>query len=356
MTMKKRGMIFLLISIMIITMLTACSASKPPKEMLSEAILKGEEITGSQFKMILSLNINSVDIYDPEFAVFTTMLNNGKIIIEGKTDLNQEKTEATIKLDLGGMSFNANLYQYDNKLVLKIPFLAQFLGDPSLGEKYIVMDLDYLMEEFAPYQQEVQVLHEEALMALYRKIVVTSLEVLSDGAVLDKGEQTVTVGNQDVKAREIEVLIDEVELKAIIKNFFTLLQDEEFKNNVFEITATLDPYLTREEFDEQIQEAQAVAEEDVDSLFDELKENMYFENFKIQSNIFIDKTSHIIKTIVEASLGMKEGDQSFGVTMKAESESWDINKPIDIEIPNIHDENSIDFYELLFRAMYAPFF
>ncbi|SNS04867.1 hypothetical protein SAMN05446037_1003130 [Anaerovirgula multivorans] len=353
---RKRGLIFLLIAIMMITMLTACSKPKTAREALSEAILNEEEINTSQFKMALSLNVNTSNIYDPELAMYANMLNNAKLIIEGKTDLNEEKTAAELKLDLGGMSFSASLYQYDNTIAIHMPFLAQLFGDPSFADKYIVMDLDALMEEFAPEQQDLKDFDEEELMALYRKIAASSIDALSESALVDKGEQSVTAGTENVKAREIEIIINEEELINIVKNLITMLKDEEFRNQIFKILSSVDPYSSEEDFKRDLEEILEASDEDIDALFDEIRQNVNFENFKIQNNVFIDNKSNVVKAITEATISFKEDDQSIGLAVKAEADTWDINKQIAIEIPDIHAENSIDFYELLFMTMFAPFY
>lgn len=337
-------------------MLTACSKPKTAKEALSEAILKEEEINTSQFKMELSLNVSTANVYDPQLAVYVNMLNNSKLTIEGRTDIKEEKTAAELKLDFGGMSFNASLYQYDNTIALHMPFLAQFFGDASFADKYIVMDLDALMEEFAPHQQNLEDFNEDEIIALYRKIVASSVEALSEGALTDKGEQSVTVGTENLKAREIEININEEELINIIKNLLQMLKDEEFRSQVFKFVSTVDPYVTEEDFNRDIEEVLDTAEEDIDTLLDEIRQEVNFEDFNIKNNVFIDNKSNIVKAITEATIGFKEDNQSMAVMVKAEAETWNINKQITIDIPEIHAENSIDFYELLFMAMFTPFY
>lgn len=353
---QKKGFTIFIIAILMLTILTGCSPKKTPKEALSEAILKEEDINTSEFKIMLSLNVNSENIQDPEFDLYANMLNNGKVIIEGKSDLNDEKLSAEIKLDLGGMSFNAKLYQYDNKMALKIPFLAQVLGEPSFNEKYILMDLDQIMEEAGAYQGGKKDINEEEFIALYRKVITSSLDALREEALIDNGTQAVEVGGKNVKAREIQVVLNEEDFISVFKNFFMMLKDDDFRNELFNVVSTLDPYMTKEDFDNEMIEVTNISDEDIDDLFTELKKEVDFKNFKVQSTTYIDSASNIVKSITEANINIEEENQSINFGLQGDAETWNINKPIEIEIPEISESNSIDFSEFLYNVMFSSFY
>ena len=345
-----------MLTILILTIVTGCSTKKSAKEALVEAILNEENIMSSEFKGMLSLTVDANNIQDPDFDYYANMLNNAKIIVRGKNDLSNEKVAAEIKLDLGGMSFNAELYQYDNKIALKIPFLAQVLGDPIFSEKYIVMDLEELMKEAESYQEGTKDINEEEFMALYRKISSSSIESLIEESITDNGTQAVEVGGKTVKAREIQVTLNLEDFMDIFKNFIIMLKEDDFRNELFNVASTLDPYMTREDFDRAMAEITNTSDEEIDELFMEMKEEVDLENFNVQSITYIDSSSNIVKSTTEANLNIKEENQSVNFGFKGDMETWNINKSIEIEIPEINADNSIDFEQFLYSIMFSSFY
>ncbi|MCC5910962.1 MAG: hypothetical protein JJT76_11055 [Clostridiaceae bacterium] len=353
---KKRVLILFLVFVMIASVLTACSSPKSARETLEEALLNETEINTSQFKVSFSLNVDASTMQDPQFGFIASMVNNARITVEGMADADGKKASAQISLSFGGMAFNGEVYYFDNKFAVKLPFLAQILGDSSFAENYIVMDADVFMEELSPYQQQVEY-EEEEILEVYRKIITTSLEVLSDNAIVDKGQQDITVGTKNLKAREIEIAIDQVEIKALIKNLMSMLEDDQFRDIAFDIVSTMDPYMTREVFDGEVNNMlEEIEDFDMDEMFQEMGKVIDMDNFYIKSNIYLDDTPYVVKYISEIAIGLREGEDFINIRAKGEGDTWNINQSLDIDTPDIHEGNSIDFFDLVMRMMFNSYF
>lgn len=349
---KLKIMSTLLILLLVSTLfLGGCSKARSSKEVLSDVFANETVITSSEGKLEMSVkfnmeNIDITSLNDPQTVAMMNMLNNAKITMNYATDVEQQKAAIDFTADLGGMAFYGKMYLYDEKLAIQMPFLTQFLGDPRLANGYLVMDLKEMIEMQG---STIDVTEAEKMKALGIKLVDAIIAELDDKALSNKGSSTIEVGGQSVKVDEIQINIGKDEIKSIVLTVVNLLEDKDFRDMVFEIAKSSDPYLTRESFDEVISTLSTEETNDaIESALVEMEEVVDFTKTGIKTSLFIDKDNNVVRSIMEMVLSLNEQGESLEVIFNATTDTWNINQPITLEIPNINENNSIDLFELLF--------
>lgn len=363
---NKRILSLLIIALMITTLLVACGVQsssgneeKSTKTLLQEAFLSNVDVTTQEFKIDMSISLNGANVNDPEFDFVSNLVNNSRITLLGKTDTIAKKAEIKANVNVGGMSFEGKMYIDEKVIALNVPILGMMMGDPRLSTGYIVIDTEALMEEYGQGQVDVFT-NEEEMVQLATRIIEMYLNILDDYMFVNNAQKEVTVGDTSLKATEIEISIGETEFKSIVTNTIQLLKDPEFADLLYDLVVISDQNITRTEFDSELNNMTIGIDEsfdgDFDQAFEEMKEFIDFDRTNIKMNFYLDDQSSIVKTISDISFGFRDQDTTIDFGLNMEADSWNINKAMIIEIPELNETNSVDFYELLVMYLGSLYF
>ncbi|SCY01837.1 hypothetical protein [Alkaliphilus peptidifermentans] len=351
--MKKNKIMSIMIVMLLVSalILTGCTKTRSTKEVLKDVFANEVEITSAEGKIEMSLNVNMegfdvTTVDDPQMLIVMNMLNNLKITMNYATDLELEKSAIDFNADMGGMSFSGKIFTYDEKIAIHMPFLTQFLGDPRLASGYIVMSL----EEIAEMQgSTLNISDTDKTKELVMSLINSIISELDDKALSNNGSSTIEVGGQSVKVDEIQIDIGKEEIKSIALTTINLLEDKDFRDLVFEMAQAYDPFLSRQDFDEELDSLNsAEATEEINNALEEIGEIIDFNKTGIKTQLFIDKNDNVIRTIMKMSLAINDDGEAFEVTFNVTDDKWNINKPVTIDIPDINESNSLDLFEILF--------
>lgn len=357
---KNKKMLSLIIAVLMVTTVlvgcggqsTSADANQSPKDLVQDAFLNDVEITTQEFKIDMAINLTGTNVHDAEFDFISNLVNNSRMTLMGKIDTTAKKAEIVADLNVGGMAFEGKMFIDDNIIALNIPFLGMMMNDSRLTTGYIIIDSETLAEEAG---QEIDIFgDDEEMVDLAKRIVEKYLDILDDSLFINNGEEEVTVGDSNVKTTDIEINITADDFKDIIINVIEMMEDPEFVDLLFELTGLSNGY-NREEFqrdlDMAFSELDDNFEEGLDEIFEEMNEVIDFDNTYIRMNFYIDNNSNITKSMADMSFSFNDEDTSIQFGMNMESDAWNINQPLTIDLPEFNETNSIDFNELLFMHM-----
>ncbi|MDR5658361.1 hypothetical protein RH915_02545 [Serpentinicella sp. ANB-PHB4] len=357
----------LMVALLIITVIfTACSntdttsqSDRSAKEVLLEAALNDININSQEFKMGVNANLNT-NVNDPELTMLAEVLNNSTISIAGKTDVDASITELDLTVNFSGLGINGKAFINEEVVALQIPMLGMFLDvqDDRLTNGYIVFNVEEIMSEFQDYEYDANI-SDDQYVDIATKFIEMAFDILDDEIFTNKGNEEVTVGNSDLEATRIKAEIGKDEFRSILNNTITLMTEPDFADNLFEILTLFDTNITKAEFDSEIallsMEIDDNLEENLDEIFNEMSEFIDFENSKGLIDMYIDQ-GHTVKSIIEMTLNLKDEDVSFALDLNMTTETWNINEPVTIEIPELDETNSIDLFELIGIYLGSLFF
>lgn len=325
----KKALSLLLVFVVAISLFTGCK-KETPKEVLEKSFKKSFDINTSESSFDMTMNIDVDGLEDPNSTFIFQMINNSKLngIIKG--DIDKMESAGELTLDMNGMSYKADFFATNEKAVFKIPLM----------EKYIIMDQPVSSDKTNDQKGDFKKLNMEMMDIFLNNMTDENIKAL------EKETLSTPEGEIEVTGYEINFSNDEI-AKVIDELFSYLFESEVFKNimkNSAKNTAALEgEEASSEEIDEMVKKM----EEDMNEALENMKENLSFDSFKLVYGI--DKNYNIRSSIINTALTAKIGEdeqQSISLKFDIASKVWNINKPVEINMPELNEENSVKLEEL----------
>lgn len=334
--MKKRKIISLLLIIVLsIGILSACGP-KEPKEILKKATEESADMkTGTQsFEMGIKLDI-PMENEDPFASMILNAINNGKISGTFASDTNEMKTFGDFTLDLDGISYKCELYFSPEKSAIKVPMV----------DKYILLD----DEEMKNMSDEDQV---KEMQKLSIDMVNSILDELEDDSLSKKEDVVLNTPEGDVKVTEITMDISDEKIKTIIKDIVpTLFENPAMREMMVPSIKQQLELEGKEATDEAVQAELDNSLKEFNEGFTEIEDILTFNEVKIVYGVDDDYNIRSSKIKLDYKVQDKETGEELGIVIDAEGKVWGINEPIEIEEPELTEENSIKMEELMNQFM-----
>ncbi len=327
--------------ILIVAMLGGCSEKLTPREKLDASMTNTINMATvkQNFDMTMSIEADEESI-SPEILMFLGMLKNIHITGDFQLDNNEILMGGNLTVDLQGISYNTELYLSKEKYIVKIPMF----------NKYLLL-YDYTEENASdnPLFQDYDKM-KELSQNIYSKI----LNQLDDESIKELKEISIDLPSGSVKATPIEMSFTDAQMKELLKTTFTdLLEDPDFKQyiqNSMEaqnqmLGEGLQEEVTVDNFDESLD----MLKESLDTI-DEI---LSFDTVEV--TYYLDKDNYIVKSdfnLLVTVIGDEEtGMPQFTITLTGTDSYWDINKPIEITMPELTDENSMTLEDMVTNTM-----
>lgn len=369
--MRKKQIISLILSIFLVMGAVGCSSpsDETPREALEKAFEKELEVVTSDTELDLNLSFTADDAsgLDPEAAMMLGAMEDLRLNMRMQGDMEAGKVAMQAKAYAAGMNVDFDLIITEEMMVAQIPMLAMVLQEPMLRDGYIVLRLDELMDDlsaltgedmgdiaeefnesltFFPEHEEIEEITRVALDLL--------LNALEDEAMENLGDVEISIDGEATSATQITITIGEKEIKALGDMMVDLYETEEMRDFMFEMSGQFEADLTREAFEEEMDEITQEMREDIHMFMEEVMPLMDHEASDIALSFYLDGDYQIIRTAVN-SLIVLEPEEEVRLTMDANFtvDAITINEPVEIEIPELTDENSIDLMQLIFQMMFA---
>lgn len=323
--MKKRLLSMLLIISLVLVSAAGCS--KDISTQYHDALEKTSKIEKSTQSIEFEMNIDPSGLnLSPEEQAQFQMFSNIKGKMDLKLDTKGKLGQFDGNISLSGIAVSAKGFIKDDKFVLQIPMLPQ----------YLVADMKDLTagQAAAPDTKKLQ-------ESLSKKVSPLWKETLTKDKIKKLGDKKITIGESEVKTTEFEFSLSNDEINKLILNVIkTVVQDEEFKKIMISTLNQQNPSapISESEFDTQINTALPELEK--------ILKDIKVENFKYTGNI--DKDSYLVQENAAFTLNANIPDagkvkMDFKFTLKRS----DIGKEVKVEMPETNETNSINIKDLM---------
>lgn len=327
--MKKRSIIFLSLILALVMFLSVGCGAKSPKEILEEAVINSAKITTSQQKIELDLSLD-IENPDPMMAGYLQMLQDVSLEIDIKSDTESMMSEGKFTVDLNGMAYTVDVYVTPEHVALRIPITPQ----------YVVQEIEEDMEMDEDDKKE--------MLDFVAEISKTMLDNIEDDKIINNGKKDIATPQGDLKVTEIAVEMSDAEIKEIMEQVVDIMFEnswmrEYMVQGVKTALESEDEVIT----DESIEAKLAEIKSEIDIAFDEMNEVLQINGLNM--TYFIDSKNNLRKTDFEFTVAIEdeETEQNITVEFKGTTDVWNINEDLEMDIPEINEDNSISMEELI---------
>lgn len=379
--------------------LSGCTAAEG--KTLYDAMIKAQSIKSSQNDMQFSLRLDAEGLSEQDglsFAQVKAMLDGAKMTMNIKQVTNADNTatkaEADFGMSFGGMSSGDMGIWVDMDLngdspkfieIIKLPAMLT-ASDPSIaGKEYMVMDLAEMMKapdmngktpdvdftDMMKLTKELQA-KAEAFMGKYMAQYDPGFKLVSDA-----GTKDITTPEGTVKARIYQVKLDDKAAKKLLRYTVNNLADSkeavdfltEYIKLVKKFTVTapgaVDPTAELDKMLADFEKEKPVLLDRFNGIMDQLENIQLVGDKGITLEYAVDETGQIVSQsgsmdfvfdlakleglgVTKSGIPVKQGIYKAGLDFSILT--YNINKDMTIEIPEINAENSIDYTEILKAA------
>lgn len=374
--------------VMATSLFTGCSYQS---KALSDALENNKKITSAEFKSDFGFRLSGENLSDEEKQTMdsiTPTLNNLKISMNGKLNQSDNATKQkmqanlTIKADSisvdTGVWLDGNMSGDDMKIkeVVQIPsFLSKQLGD----KQYIVLDTSKLESDSSLGADftEVTKANKDFYVKLSDILSKNMSAIDASNLVTDKGTSSITLPDGSKTVHTYEVKIDDKHFKDLLKtSSTTLVNNPEFKSLMKDYIITLMKAAGSKENSQTVQAEIDKVVSDYDNNYSQVSDGLNkvfsaFDSVPIvgDNGIVIDYAVDTNGYIVNEKGSMDFVFDSAKVTSALESltgkgltnsltgvyklgfdfnaDTYNINKEVSITLPELTDDNSIQYLDLL---------
>ena len=335
---KRRTIAGLLIMVLIMTAFSACTKEETAKEILEKSVERSMEIKTSKqnFKMDISYDPGFTEeeiAGDPMTAGIIEMIDSMNISGEFASDVEAGSSSGNMLLDMKGMQFKLDVYVSSmGSVALKMPMSEKYITVNSLGE----LPNDEEMEEMRNFSQEIA-------SSLIGSFSEENMAMESKSVELEDGKY---------ELKEITVTLDDSEAKALIKDLIPKIYANETMRKSMEDNLKLQAEMEGKSADGMDLDAEIdkMIEEAV-SAFDEAEGVLAIDEFKMVFGIDGDYNTRTTDMSMAYSVADETIDKTVGMGFAIESEVYGIDEPVEIEMPDLNDENSITLEEFMMQMM-----
>jgi len=385
--------------IMLVGLLSGCTATAEGKALV-EAMLKTQTIKSSQNDMEITLKLDAAGLSQADAASFaqaSAMLKDAKLSMSMKQAANEEltaaKAEIGMDMTVGGMSMKMGVWadmDYSGsepkfKEVIKFP-AAVFAAAPAMaGKEYMVMDLGAMMKtaetdapgsgvDYSNIMKAGKELQEkaDAFLGSYLAQYDPGFKFISDA-----GMKEITTPEGKVNAHIYKVSLDDKSAKKLVRYTVNNLADNkdamafineylEFVQSMSAVTAT--PTVQPEELDGIMADFEAAKPEMLakfNGYMDRLENVQLLGDKGIVIEYAIDGEGFVINQSTSLNLAIdmaelaavldtdSEATGTINAAIDFNTLTYNINKDINIEMPVLTPENSMDFNEYMDAVVQA---
>ncbi len=337
---KKRILAGVLVLVLMMTAFSACSKEETAKEVIEKSIERSMEIKTSKqnFNMDISYDMGLSEdelAEDPMASGLIEMIDSMNISGEFASDVESGLSAGNMLLDMKGMQFKLEIYVSNaGSIVVKMP----------MSDKYITVNS---MTE-APSEEEM-----EEMKQFSKEIAASMIDGFSeDNMSMESKSVELVDGTYDLK--EITVTLSDSEAKALIKKLIPEVYANKTMRKSMEgnlkLQAEMQGKIVEDmdmdaEIDKMIEEA-IVA-------FDEAEGLLTIDEFTMVFGIDGDYNTRTTDMSMVYSVSDETLDNSVSMGFQIESDVYGIDEPVEIEMPEINEENSTTLEDFITQMMFG---
>lgn len=338
---KYKGILAGIIAGVMVLSLSGCGSKKNG---LIEALQKNNDISSFAYKAKAEIKVNGkVDESLKGLDKFTLELD-GKASGEKNKSL---KTKANIKLGAAGISADTDMIEEmvmngdkaNIKMFLRIPEILKVQAGTALqnidyvyvnSESLEKMNKDMNKDGQSSKDMNIEDVTKKAgnVQESISKFIKEYTDENGKGVIEDSGKQKVTVNGAEEELKTYKIKIDNEGVKKLLKSY---IKDE---NRVKEVEA----YLKALKIDGTNKE-QTLNKDELNKKIDEMG-NIFGKNGAVLN--FAVKDGYVVQQ--KMSLDLLVNNESLNIDLVYDI--FDINKPVDIKIPNPSEIKAVDLVDL----------
>ncbi|GEM_PF-1970251 len=337
---KKRMLAVLMAMVLLVASLSACSKKETAKEILEKSVERSMEIKTSRqnFDMGISYDMGLTEeelSQDPMTAGLVEMIDSMNISGEFVSDVETGISSGNMLLDMKGMQFKLEVYASNmGSIAVKMPMSEKYITVNSPGE--------------APSEEEM-----EEMKKFSQEIAASLIESFSEeNMTMESRSVELEDGKYDLK--EITVMLDDSEAKALIKDLLPMIYANETMRKSIEDNLKLQAEMEGKSVDDMDMDAEIdkMVEESV-SAFDEAEGVFSIDEFTMVFGIDGDYNTRTTNMNMAYSVADETTGKTLGMGFSIESEVYGIDEPVEIEIPDLNEENSMTLEEFMMQMMFG---
>jgi hypothetical protein len=396
----KKATALIAVMCMVIGVLSGCTNAASGKA-LYDAMVKAQSIKSSQNDIEYSLRLDAAGLSEEDMAQFEqikAVLNNAKMSMSMKQTANADNTAIKAEVDMnmyfGEMSMDMGVW-VDMDLddtepkfieIVKIPAMLTAMDPTMAGKEYMVMDLAEMMNT-PDIKNQIPMADNAETMKLLNELQDKTTAFLAKylaqydpgfNFITDAGTKDIVTPEGTVKAHIYQVKLDDKSAKKLIRytvNNFADNEDAmvyavEYMKFIQEFAVTapggVNPFA---ELDKMMAEFESNKPEllaEFNSMMDELEGIQLVGDKGITLEYAIDENGYIISQSgsmdfifdtesLEGFKGVKDNNPAsagvYNLGIDFSMLTYNINEDMNIEMPIVTSENSIDLNEMSRAAM-----
>lgn len=301
--------IMLIITCMLV--LTSCQTKGSTTKKYIDAIENTSQAKTMENKVHIT-----VDIKDYSGNTEASTISDIIATIDGRSNSEDNKMSSSIFLKIDDVSMDANYYQDGDIGYLKTIFSPKYI---MFNEKKDNQINNNISKE------------EEQLFEQLGKIWKESVQ---QEIMESEGSTVVNTPDGDVKVKILTLSLDDVRGKKILKKFIDSISNNPEAIDMLTQSIKIlqsDSEMTNEEIREDAKDYIMNLPDSIE-LFED---KFVIETFNITAKV--DKDNYIIEEVLELKLDYPTS--KFSINISQEVKRWNINKPVEINLPKINEED-----------------
>lgn len=290
-----------------------------------ESLEKSDAVASGQSESTIQMDLEfskSLRDENPEYEAFETInYSSTRAFDDG-----QSISRLYIGNDMIGL--DASYYNDGSSEWVRIPFLGKFLS---------LDDLDFEMDE-SLYDKPP--LSEEAM----NQIAANWRRLAKEDDVVNLGDEVIDTPEGEVKVKKLVVSFSHEQVHTFLNTTLDILRND----SVFREEIVKYPFYMYEDGELKTYKMELTADELVDT-YQQLVDVIIVDDFKME--VFIDIDQYVIQTTYEFKLSFTGflADALNHFEVKGEQQLFDLHQDQILEFPELNEQNTITFDELLDR-------
>ncbi len=327
--MKKRSIVFFSLIMALIMLVSVGCAPKEPKEILEEGFINLSKIKSSQQRLEFDFSLEAENI-DPMLQLYYEMLKDISIVVDSKSDSESMRSTGEFIVNLGGIEYTIEFFMTPEQMAFKFPTLNE----------YVVQEIEQemLMEED----------DKQEMLNLFQEMTTSMLANIQDANIVNNGDKEITISEDDLKATEIAVVMEDGDVKQFIEEIIDItIENPQIRKYYIEAVKSA-----------LVEEGQDITDAEIEVMLDEMKNEIdkVLEEINKALNIktldmkyFVDNKNNIRKVIFDSEIDVNDeiSQQSLTIKINGKNDVWDINQELEIDIPEFNEDNTITLEEFV---------
>lgn len=378
--------------VILILILTGCSQNQ---QEIFNAFIKMQDVKSMQEHTTMTIQLSSSD-FEPEIqqqiAQAAMLLNNAQVDMDAKTICNEQKTsiktEVNINLSSGGTNIDMPFW-VDSDISGDTPKLTEIFKFPPIVKEFLPLQFrnkEYLVMN--PFEINNTELDEKDLIT-YTTMSKTFREKINsflisysqrfnpNFVVVDKGIQDIETNDGLKSARIYNIKFNDEQFKDFIRySVNNFIQDKEAMNFVRDFMylileasqvpdkekslADLDRAFNNFETNtpqfltqfnavmDQLNDMPFLGEKGLELEYAVANGYLIKENETIDLKLDIAKISQFLSTLNGQENTLENAKGTLNLLINLSTNIFDINRPIDIQIPEVNKDNSLNYQDLIY--------